>query len=172
MSLAAICPSCHTENAVSNVACDICRANLGATIVETKGTWRARWMGWSALVTAGLVFIAYVIEVPAGYLALAAFYGPLICSRVCKTNVIWETSLGAMLGIYSFLLLLLLMKTDGARDLAGFLVTLDRDEMVDLLLAFLFTAPVVYPFCLIGATAGDRLGQRAGKTTRQPVSPL
>ncbi len=160
MALVAVCPTCHVENLVSNSACDICGTALGATIVQTDTGANTKWIAYSAATTLGIYILCYVLGIHQIYLLLAAFYGALITSYVCKNNVVFETSIGALVGIFLSLMFLVVAKPPLLKAFAAGLSRTSSGGAVLILIAFIVILPAIYPVCLMGASAGETLNQR------------
>lgn len=166
MSLVSICPACHHENLVSNTTCDACEANLGAFVFETDVRSRSRFMVYAIALT--VVLYVLVVLLKLGPLVLVTpFYAALLVSYMSPTNVVSEASWGALIGLVGGALFALLAKPAVAKAMGAMVVA--KHWVIGFFLVLL----LIYPFCVLGATAGEALSARRRKAASgpQPIAP-
>lgn len=169
MSLVAICPRCHQENLASNTTCDMCGAAIGSILVDTGTRAKRNHILLSALLTWGIFFIATLSPLHRAGVALTAiFYGPLLVSYWARSNVVWESGLGGVLGIGLGLLSLIVLAKD---SLEAMLITVGDagpgEVLALVLVALLVLLPLLLPFSLMGAAVGETLAAR--KRNKNPL---
>lgn len=160
MSLVAICPGCNLENAASNTICDMCGTALGATIVQTETRSATKWIGYSVLLSAVFAMVSYILGLSGLYLFVAAFYGAMIASYQCESNVVLETSIGAVGGLFAAFCVIMVFEPGALRALARNASATSSTSKVVLLYGLLIALPVVYVSSLVGAVSGELLRQR------------
>ena len=169
MSLCAVCPACHVENAVSNVKCDLCGAALGALVVEGDRKTSGTWIAASTLITLLLYMSCYALGLHPVLLLVAGFYGPLLASYFAPTNIVYESSVGGLLGIVSSVAFIFALESKLLRALVAGLA--GTDDLPSVVFALVIGVPllllIILPASLTGASVGEHLSVRR----RRPRTP-
>ncbi len=172
MSHVAICPTCNTENVASRTSCSLCGGTLHEPLLGRRAQKGASqrvfnlwgvWVVLGAAITAVFCLVCVLFELSGFAYLLAAFYGAMIPSYLCRSNVVFETSMGAVFGWLGPAVLVLVVTPDTMRVLISTLVGFQLHSIMTLVLFSALSLALVYPFALLGASAGAYIRQRRRK---------
>lgn len=165
----AICPKCGVENAPMNATCDVCKAPLGAGLVEASGTSGAPKSALviALLVTAVSCTIAWIAKLHPTAILVAMFYGPLLGSYLARRPAVFLAAVGGLAGVALVIVMAIMMTWTESRavlaSLAGHAGRDDYDpdqvKSAAIVLGLFTLAITVAPVALTGAAVGEVLAR-------------
>jgi hypothetical protein len=125
---------------------------------------------WPVTAASTIATLAFVLALPAliGPLGIAAglLYGPLICAGLSKRTAALQAALGGVVACIVLLAAWLLFRAGAVGAAIGNATTAmeganaTRSLLIRATFGVLGISIVAFPWCLIGAVAGDHLGAR------------
>lgn len=148
-----------------NSVCDMCKAPLGAKLVEGAAGAEPKPWGWvliSAAITAGLGAVVWLFELGTPPLAAAMFYGPLVASYRAKDNIVWHAAIGGIVGMLALLFISVVLVWERSKALLIGAMGGDASTSAAIALALgsLVLLATILPISLIGASVGEHLAVR------------